>query len=184
MYLMCEGPFAPCGRLPFELTVCPCCNHGIKPSRGTTWILPDRLFMNVVEEDCDSPRCFACPLTHLGSMRNPAILLWIGEKFYKTADVFRSEANRMGVSRRVSGMPIDFEIGKTWVYLAHRKTIPYTNDAGDMDFKPGVFMVFQPTNVDLVIDDQNTVPNYPRQLQESLGEDKVRIVEIVQDHAN
>ena len=182
MYLMDDGPYAPCGRLPFELTVCPCCGEGVKPSRAPTWINPGTLFTPALEIECDSPVCYACPMGH-NWLGDPALLLWIGEKFYPTADHFRLEANRMGLSRRISALPNGFVVGETWVFLAHRKTIPFTNDAGEMDFKPGVFMATKPKHVDMVIDNQNDIPNYPRELQEKLGEDKVRIVEVIRDHS-
>ncbi len=45
-YLVSGGEMLPCGRLPLELTVCPCCSQGIKQSRGWTWIDPEKLLAN------------------------------------------------------------------------------------------------------------------------------------------
>ncbi len=44
LYLMAGGPSAECGKLPLELTVCPCCGAGIKPARGWTWVNAEALF--------------------------------------------------------------------------------------------------------------------------------------------
>jgi hypothetical protein len=51
-------------------------------------------------------------------------LLWIGAAFYPTPEAFMEEAQRMGVSRRISAVPRDFKVGETWVALAHPKAIP------------------------------------------------------------
>jgi hypothetical protein len=48
IYLMGGKPSMPCGRLPFPLDRCPACDHGIKPSRGFTWISPRSLFGELV----------------------------------------------------------------------------------------------------------------------------------------
>ena len=179
-YLMGEGPGAPCGRMPFPLEVCPCCGSGIKPSRGTTWITPATLFDGLVAEyDCDSPICWSCPLLNLST--DPAILLWVGEAYYPTAAHFMTEANRMGISRKIPSIPHDFRIGQTWVYLAHRKTIPWKHVDGSMEWTPGIFMAFRPSHIDMVVDDEFNVPSYPVALQEALGPEKVRIVKVIKE---
>jgi hypothetical protein len=38
LYLVSGGFAKTCYKLPIGLTVCPCCNQGIKPARGFTWI--------------------------------------------------------------------------------------------------------------------------------------------------
>ena len=50
LYLVAGAPNAPCGKLPLELTVCPCCGQGIKFARGWTWVDADRLFKDVLPE--------------------------------------------------------------------------------------------------------------------------------------
>ena len=181
IYLMGDGPGAPCGRMPFPLEVCPCCGSGVKPSRGTTWIQPYNLFREVVSDvDCDSPVCWSCPMNHLGT--DKALLLWVGESHYPTATHFMVEANRMGISRKIPSIPHDFRIGKTWVYLAHRKAIGYKNAVtGELEWIPGIFMAFRPTHLDMVIDDVADVPAYPVKLQDEHGTDRVRIVKVVKD---
>ena len=180
IYLMADAPSAPCGRLPFPLTVCPCCGAGVKPSRGFTWIMPEKLFMGTADTNCESPICYACPMNDLIGM-GMAGLIWIGEKFYPTAEHFRIEAQRMGISRKIPAVPTDFKIGRTWIFFAHRKAIPYKDSEGELQWYPGVFMATRPTNFDLVIDDATEVPKYAEKLQDDLGADKVRIVKVIKD---
>ena len=180
IYLMGDGEGAPCGRMPFPLEVCPCCGGGVKPSRGTTWIEPANLFEGLIAHyECDSPACWSCPLTNLST--DPALLLWVGEAHYPTAKHFMVESNRMGISRKIPSIPHDFRIGRTWVYLAHRKAIPIEYEDKSLGWIPGIFMAFRPTHIDMVIDDVANVPEYPVKLQDEHGTDRVRIVKVVKD---
>ncbi len=181
IYLMADAPSAPCGRMPFPLTVCQCCGAGIKPSRGFTWIRPVELFMDTIDIDCESPICYTCPMNDLGRIGSNAGLIWIGEKFYKTAEHFRVEAQRMGISRKLPALPTDFKIGRTWVFFAHRKCIPYKDTDGELQWHPGVFMAAKPSHIDLVIEDADEVPKYAEKLQDDLGSDKIRIVKVIRD---
>jgi hypothetical protein len=119
-YLMGGGLSIVCGKLPLILETCPCCGGGIKPSRGWTWINPSKLFP---AGDCSLHAvhgfgCVVCPLREPADEK--AGLLWIGDKFY-SVDAFTTEAAHQGVSRRISQIPRDFEVGKTRVFFAHRK---------------------------------------------------------------
>lgn len=125
MYLVADSMAADCGGLPIELGSCPTCSVGIRPARGWTWINPRRLFGSV---QCDSFElethsglvCERCPVSH---PPDRAGLLWIGQEHYPTPLDFTKEAAEVGVSRRISSVPHDFEIGKTWVFVAHREAI-------------------------------------------------------------
>ena len=145
LYLVGEGPGAPCDRMPIPLNVCPCCGEGIKFSRGWTWIQPTRLFKgnHSANEFCEcDPQCPACYCeTHFG-LEGKAGLLWVGEKFY-TISSFTEESVRLGVSKRIATVPHGFEIGKTWVFLAHKKAIN--------DETPGIFMVFRPHAIEKIV---------------------------------
>jgi hypothetical protein len=118
LYLRGSGDGVPCDRLPLPLTVCPCCSAGIKQTRGWTWIdVP--LFVGKAHENCiDDNPCVLCTNTEIIGR---AGLLWIGTQFYKTTGEFMSESARLGISRRITAVPKGFEIGKTWVLLAHPK---------------------------------------------------------------
>lgn len=131
LYLRCDGVGRPCGRMPHKLDVCPCCGGGIKPTRGWTWIDPAALFEGAECRDqtatfSPSP-CDLCPLadSRLDSMKR-AGLLWIGGKFYATPADWMAEVVEQGVSRRIQSVPKDFELGKTWVFVAHREVMTET----------------------------------------------------------
>jgi hypothetical protein len=102
-------------------------------------------------------------------------LLWIGEAFYKTPEELLREAAAQGLSRRISAIPNDFELGKTWVLLAHRKGMakycshprivrqeldalskedvdgcPDCHGTGQVD-APAIFSAFRPTHIEYVV---------------------------------
>lgn len=135
LYLMGGGVSAPCCKLPFPLTVCPCCGGGVKFTRGFTWINTD-LFPG----SCADERERLCVLNLEGVQMG---LLWVGELFYSTPGEFSREADRQGISRRISAVPRGFEVGKTWVALAHIKAINGES--------PGIFRVFRPDRIEYVI---------------------------------
>ena len=47
LYMVGGGIGVPCDRLPYELTVCPCCSQGVKQSRGWTWIDVAKFFQGM-----------------------------------------------------------------------------------------------------------------------------------------
>lgn len=143
LYLVADGIGRPCCKLPHPLTVCPCCHAGIKPSRGWTWV-SSNLF---AEKECTEGRP-SCPMNMTDTMVG---LMWVGEKFYPTAEHFAREAQGMGVSKRISQVPKDLVVGETWCYLAHRKAISVVNEKGEIDFAPGVFQAFRPTRIEYVV---------------------------------
>lgn len=143
-----------CGRLPIPLTTCPCCSHGFKPARGWTWVDGDRLLEAAPE--CLSPKrhCRRCPLQAVideGIGRSG--LLWIGEQFYPTTKAFNDEAKSMGISRRMLNVPVGFKVNLTMVLLAHRKAIQKeaTELGKPPEFIPGIFRMFRPSRVEVVV---------------------------------
>jgi len=228
IYLVGPAFDAPCGRMPFRLERCPTCNEGIKPSRGWNWITPSKLFgpeaehpLSYALQECKlnasfthrlpvapntvsvavSPTCQSCPLG--GAIpEGKHGLIWIGEGHYPTPEDFLAEARRMGLSRKIGALPKGFELGKTVVYLAHRKAIKVRpvldlastpapdNEDGpcimsqvsktldEPSFLPGIFATFKPTGVDLVIADAEAVPERATKLAEQVG-DGARIVKVI-----
>jgi hypothetical protein len=120
--------------------------------------------------------CVRCPIGNPPAGMHG--LLWIGEKFYATPDEFVRESGKQGVSRKIKAVPKGFKLGETWVLLAHRKAVrnPAT---GEREF-PGIFTMFKPRGVDLVIADENDVPEKAERLAEKIG-DGARIVKVVRD---
>jgi hypothetical protein len=117
---------------PFELSVCPCCNAGIKFSRGFQWIQPRLLFGDE-------------------SLPERAGLIWIGGKFYSTPKHFIDEARTLGVSRRIATVPRGLVLGETKIYLAHLSAFPNA-----LPSKAGVFASFVPTKLQYVVKDDDT----------------------------
>lgn len=190
LYLIGPGNFEQCERLPFPFETCPCCGIGVKPARGFTWINPSTLFdpwtgqpqccevMGTIIEglDHDHNKCYMCnPIVVAGEQ---AGIIWVGEKFYKTAHDFMLEARAMGISRKIGAIPDDFEIGKHVIYLAHRKVALRINDLGHEEWVQGVFSAFRPIRLDIVIDDPDDVPEKAVNLAKRLG-DKARIIKVI-----
>lgn len=139
IYLVAPATSAPCGQLPFPVHVCPTCGAGIKRARGWTWITPRALFGHL-PVSCHAklalaaasakqpfgrdvaPDCVRCPI---GGARPEGKhgLLWIGEKFYATPLSFTREAAQLGVSRKLSQLPRGFQLGQSWVFLAHARAV-------------------------------------------------------------
>lgn len=116
LYLCSSGAGMPCDRLPWPLRVCPTCSHGFKQTRGWTWVDVAGLVGGLHQQCQDG---FPCPLCMATEQMGKAGLLWIGEQFYKRPSDFLTEADGLGISRRITTIPHGFELGKTWVLLAH-----------------------------------------------------------------
>jgi hypothetical protein len=108
-------------------------------------------------------------------------LLWIGAKFYKSAEAFDREAAELGVSRRISAIPRGFKMGETWILFAHPKAIatplncgrcgalknvhPIKNGLGAVELicsrcgekapahRPGIFKVWRPQRIEIILPD-------------------------------
>jgi len=142
IYLVCDGHGRHCGKLPLPLECCPTCGGGIKFSRSWTWVNATAL---LADRDCCYTDCGGCPLAEpLGR----AGLLWIGEKHYETPEAWTIEAMKMGVSRRISAVPKDFILGRTWVLTAHIRAI----ENPDGTWSPGIFHAFKPTRIEKIVD--------------------------------
>jgi len=60
LYLITGTSFTGCERMPLKLDRCPTCDHGVKPSRGWTWVDADALF---ADQPCQElPACAMCLL--------------------------------------------------------------------------------------------------------------------------
>lgn len=190
-------PAEGCHRLPFELSICPTCGAGIRPSRAWTWINAAKLF----EPGCIDPEykvgdphclhCVVCNPSLLISQKEfkpneevPATfgksgLIWIGEKFYPTPESFADEANIMGVSRRISSIPLGFVIGETWVFFAHRKAVEDMDNPSIEKRHPGIFQAFRPTSIEYVVTGKETEEELERMVKRG-----IEPVEVTHRHPN
>jgi hypothetical protein len=167
LYLVCEGEGRFCGALPIELSVCPTCHHGVKPSRGWTWI--DLRALRAAKPCVQSigPNyCDKCSMNYIGMVG----LLWVGEKYYASPREFSKEAQAMGISRRISAVPRDFEVGRDWVALEGKD--------GQIEmmqeFKPGIFHVFLPSRIEYVIR-----PTDSKEKLESMEKRGISLVKVI-----
>jgi len=145
LYLVSSGIAVACCKLPSLLKTCPTCSGGIKQTRGWTWIDPAKLFAFA---DCTEPPLAPhCPMNNIAeAIGARAGLLWISSQFYPSPSHFVAEADRLGISRRLSALPRELEVGKTWVFLAHPKACVI-----DGEYQPGVFRVFKPERVEKIV---------------------------------
>lgn len=160
LYLVGKGGGNPCDRLPFPLTICPCCSAGFKQARGWTWV-DIALLVGGPHRPCEDE--FLCPLCVATASLGKAGLLWIGERFYKTPADFTREAGAQGISRRIAAVPRGFQVGETWVLLAHPKTTCGRCGGGGLrDLEkcaacdgsgkvPGIFRVFRPERIEKIV---------------------------------
>lgn len=168
LYLVCDGPGVECGGLPLVVETCPTCSAGIKPTRGWTWINPKALFPE--REQCGQPWCATCPANERPERSG---LIWVGTQHYATPADFTREAQKVGVSRRISTLPKDFKVGETWIFLGHRRGMPArcTNSGssprvpgGPVCFKdcklcegtgtmyvPAIFHIFRPSRIEQIV---------------------------------
>lgn len=154
LYLVGEGLAMGCHRLPMNIPeVCPVCNSGIKFSRGWTWINPKELFGECEEKDkdyqCHRIDCKICfPPELIG-------LMFVGLEY--TPQSFILEAEQLGVSKAIGTIPKGLELGKTWVYLAHKKGSKKTiedekTSTGKKEIVcPAIFYAFRPKRVEMLI---------------------------------
>ena len=153
LYLVSGVLSKPCGKLPIELTVCPCCNQGIKPTRGFAWIQ----YKLIEDAKCRLWKTGKCECTAFEAPWNfsgedKLGLMWVGGKYYKTPDHFSKEAAQMGISKRIAAVPKDLVVGHTWVLLAHRKAIEKINVSEQrVDKVPGIFQAFKPTAIEYIV---------------------------------
>ena len=183
IYLVSSGYGRYCGALPIELSVCPTCKHGIKPARGWTWLNLADLVGSLPTTDmisgqiviaCRSEKCGDCPIAD-GKIQEVG-LIWVGEKFYPTATSFSEEANRLGISRRISTIPRKFKLGETWVALAHRKAIEALPDP-----KAGIFHLFKPVAIEYVVREDDSEEKLER--LEERGLTLVRVIPVTEEKA-
>lgn len=175
-YLISQGVARSCGLLPVPLDKCPTCGGGIKPSRGWTWIDFEALVTHGgIDCKAEAEHCADCPFRGAAFGEQQG-LLWIGGSFYKRPDDWTAEAIKQGVSRRISQVPREFEIGKTWCLVAHReaieKTCPKASDhmmqtleelkacehckGTGVTHSPAIFHAFKPTAIEYVVKGSET----------------------------
>lgn len=152
LYLVGAGVAIWCHRLPLNIPeICPVCGSGVKFSRGLTWINPKELFGECMEKDKDYPchkvECKICyPPEKVG-------LMFVGQEY--TPQSFSIEAAQLGVSKAIGAIPKGLELGKTWIFLAHKKAGTCLTTEDPLSKKviecPAVFYAFVPVRIEMLI---------------------------------
>jgi len=148
LYLVSKGLGEPCERLPIPILPCTVCEACLKQTRSFQWVRMSYLVS--LAKRCDANidgHCGRCPICLASPESKEKVgLLWVGKQYYPSAGDFALEADKLGVSRRVSAVPKGFVVGKTWVFVAHPEAIR----VGDLA-APGVFHAFRPERIELLI---------------------------------
>jgi len=159
-----------CDRLPYPVGQCPTCGHGIKPSLGIRWMDGKEFFgenckaLTMEEEGipalapCHDAHCPICYSDELGTVG----LMWVGESFYPTMHDFEEEAEKLGVSKRISSIPKALTLDETWILLVHpkgiREKLPDEMVQGMKVerhiWKPCIFHAFKPVRIEKIVTDQ------------------------------
>lgn len=148
LYLFSGAAWDDCGMLPIPLHVCTACGQGIKPLRGFGWISPGLWEGKICAFGSECKNCapfFDSDIKKVG-------IMWVGSRFYPSADKFMEESRELGVSKRISMVPKELVVGKTWIMLAHRKPEPH------------IFATFVPHEIQYVVKDTDT-PAYLESLK-------------------
>ena len=175
MYLVGGRLSQPCGKLPIELTVCPCCNAGIKQSRGMSFI--SGLMINGKECSENSKCSKGCQEFFFNQEEYG--LMWVGEKFYPTPSDFQKEGRAQGISKRIAQIPKKLVVGKTVVLLAHPKAIQVLdleNKENPVQYKKGVFSAFIPERIEYVVKGTETVEEL-----ENMEARGITLVKVIRD---
>lgn len=173
LYFRSDGLSMGCGRLPIELEVCPCCGRGIKQSRQFQWVEADEIIRQAEHTPCKTPdACGFCPIGRAlnGGELGRAGLIWVGEMHYPTPEDYVEESRKYGVSRRINmdQVPRGFEIGKTWILLAHSKAIVKAEFGQPVEYKGGIFSMFKPDRIEVICDGTETEEEVDRYLERGL----------------
>lgn len=185
LYLVADGLGEPCERLPLPIKPCAVCGACVRQTRSWQWISIGWVLGGAkacVQKPDHCPRCPVCSpeLFKTADPPDRAGLTWVGEKFYKTPDAWAEEAFKMGISKRISTIPKGFVLGKTWVFVAHPLALPGP-DAEHPGF-PGVFHVFRPSRLELVVTPSMKSQKWVKELQKD-GATLVEVPENDPDHA-
>ena len=165
VYLCCDaGLQVECDALPIRLKPCVECGFQVRPVRGIQAVHIGFLLSKVRGHDCrEGFQCPVCkPDLELG---DEVFLNFVGSAAY-SPESFLAEAKAQGVSRRIApgSLPREFKIGKSWIYLAHRK-VPFRGQLPDgvmreepglqpePEYWPAIFYAFKPTRMEVVLGD-------------------------------
>lgn len=173
--------------VPIDVETCPICGHGLRTARGLTYFdaagywgeyhnRRGQALLDVLNASKDQTSALARSLRSAVDYSpddaqsldaRHAGLLWVGEKFYKSPEMFSKEAISLGISRRVPKIPRGFKVGETIICLAHGKAkatpcecvdpvigpdedCPICGAEGTI-FTPQIFGAFVPKRLEMIV---------------------------------
>ncbi len=158
-YLVGTGIQFFCDRLPMPVPdLCPTCNEGLRHTRATRKINALKLWgeHDPCTEQRDKPGtlnfllppCYVCH-----PLESTAYLMGVGKNHYPTPKDFIDEAITLGVSKRIPTVPKDIELGKTVVFLTHKKALlcQEKDEKGNDQYQTGVIYAFVVTRVEQIV---------------------------------
>jgi hypothetical protein len=154
LYLVGTLPNFRCCKGPVELP------KNIVPKRGLLPV-PAEFYLTTSN---NSVECSAhCPAGLNYSEGNTAGMIWVPEKHYQSAAFFVHEARSNPIQVRIKRLHCGIVPGKSWVLLAHRKTIVdysegmngYVDEKGNahttVRYRPGIFTMFRVDSIEYVL---------------------------------
>jgi hypothetical protein len=179
LYLVGDYVSFPCDKLPFPLTVCPVCGHGVKVGLGMTMVNPLKLFGK--HHNCDDK---IRPYIVCDPKDEVSYIMRVGEKFYKTPEDFIQEGIRLGISKRIGQIPRNFKLGKTVIYLAFIKPedeiAPRMLEVEKQRRVMGIFSSFIPQRIEKIFW-QSTLDEMPKRELSRLKKRGITPVGLVYD---
>lgn len=190
-YFRSEERAKVCGMLPVPFIACEYCDCIPQQSRGFQW-MTGKYFQYIVsgntcrrEEEASNP-CGSCNFINVVFDVKRIALDWVGSSHYKTTEQFTREADEMGISRR---LPVkidtegniktvglkDFQIGKDWIALAHKKAALAIPENGHIEIAvPGIFTIYRPRCIEYIVKGNESI-----EFLEKLESQGVELVKIV-----
>jgi len=111
--------------------------------------------------------------------------MWVGSEYTTTS--FEQEAFEMGVSKRISVIPKDLEIGKSWIYLGKqgliKERVGYDAKKGRVKKVDGVFYAFKVTAIEHWLGESDATEEKVQELlNKGITVVEVPETEVNQDH--
>lgn len=186
LYLVGSGMVRVCDFLPVALEPCPHCGFEIPRHEGFMWVSKQYFFplaeTHQLKKDLESEQCTCppgCPVCW--PAQNDLLkygLMWVGSKFY-TPESFVKEAMTVGISKKISEIPKQLVMGKTWVMLAHKKVpfkagpsevVKVKGEWGKLEaepiYRPAIFYGFKPERVEMPIWKKDATAKRIRELED------------------
>lgn len=160
LYLVGLGMGIACGRLPYNIEICPVCGEGVRISRAMRKIDGTRFFGKNCDLKCSCHEsgCVICNSDKLGT----CWVMSVGKKFY-TPEKFIQEAAEMGVSKRIARIPQEFVLGEHWVLLTHPEAGRKKTD-NEEENAPAIFYAYKPQRIEKLMKESDATEDVVKEL--------------------